>query len=254
MSRRVFWAVGSAALCAGCILAMLALPAGAQSGGSEGKARETPQQAERAPAKAATTQPAPAPPPQREIATVRFEATIFQVAVTPEHMTDLDTKALTAEAASPAKLAQALQKLGETKVLYRVDQTVFADGGRQGKIEIAQDTPYVAGMQKGGGGENVPNISRQHLGANFDVFAVVPDGAPAGRVHATVKVDVSAMTQSNVSPSSDTTAPTFWRVSQSYGGLTDLGKPIVLLSADGSRGGGTSASTAFVTLLQLTAP
>jgi hypothetical protein len=259
MSRRVFWAAGSAVLCALCLFTVLAMPAGAQSQGEAAKPRREPpgeqaRPAERAPAKAPTNQEAPAPPPPREIATVRFEATIFQVELAPERAPELDVKTLTAEAARAVKLAQALQKFGDTKVLYRVDQRVTADGGRQGKIEISQDTPYVTTVQKSAGGENPTSIGRQHVGASFELFAVAAEGAPPGRVQATVRIELSAMSDSDLKVGGELTAPTFWRISQSYGGPTDLGKPIVLVSADSSRGGGSSKSMAFVTLLQLSPP
>jgi hypothetical protein len=255
MSRRMAWGAGSVVLCALCMLAVLALPAGAQSTGEGAKpGREPPRPAERVPVKAPTSQESPAPPPPREIASVRFEATVFQVELAPERMAELDVKTLTAEASSPVKLAQALQKLGDTKVLYRIDQRVTADGGRQGKIEISQDTPYATMAQKAAGGDTPAAIARQHVGASFELFAVTSEGVPSSRVQATVKIDLSTMSDSNLKAGGETTAPTFWHISQSYGGPTDLGKPIVLVSADGSRGGGSSKSVAFVTLLQLSPP
>lgn len=202
--------------------------------------------------------PAPAPPqppqPQREIASVRLEATVWLVEVPPERLAELDATALAAEAVSPPKLAQVLQKFGTTKVLYRVDQLVTADGGRTGKVEISQNAPYVVSGQKVPAGEGVPSIARDSTGAKFDIFAVKMEGDAPNRVQATVKVELSAMTDSGVSIGGDTTAPAFLRVSQSYGGPTELGKPVVLISADGSRASGPGRSYVFVTLLKMSNP
>lgn len=265
------WAMGLGAgtLLVACgLVVLLALPARVCAQGEGGRPRREPprpqkvdeqkaveqsaQPAEPAPAKAPTGQESP--PPPREIASVRFEATVFQVAVTAEHMADLDAKRLSAEASSPAKLAQVLQKLGATKVLYRIDQTVMADGGRQGKIEVSQDAPYVMVVPKAGGAEGGSAIARQHLGASFEVFAVRAGLPSSALLQATVKVELSAMTDTALPTGSDTPAATFWRISQSYGGPTELGKPVVLISADGSQGTVPGTSVAFVTLLQMTAP
>jgi hypothetical protein len=87
--------------------------------------------------------PAGAPAPT-EVAPARFEATIYEVRVPEEGIASLDARALEAKAGTAQALAKALAEHGQTRVLYKVDQTVNLFGET---ITLTENQPMVTGSR-----------------------------------------------------------------------------------------------------------
>jgi hypothetical protein len=85
------------------------------------------------------TRPTPAP---TETAPARFEATIYEVRVPEDRIASLDARSLEAKAGTAQSLTKALAEFGQTKVRYKVDQTVnlFRD-----RITLADNEPMATG-------------------------------------------------------------------------------------------------------------
>lgn len=198
-------------------------------------------------------QPPAPPPPQRPrvIPMVRFEATVFKVEMPKERIVELDGPTLAAAGSTPAKLMTALEALGPTEPMYRVDQNVALDGGRNSKIEMSRDVPYVSGMQKTQSGEPVPQMNRCKMGAEFELFGSYPNEDDKQRLFTTLHVQLSGLSTCGNQAGDGPAAPMFWRVEQSHGGAAELGKPFVLISADSGTTAGCDKTQAFVTLVTL---
>jgi hypothetical protein len=182
--------------------------------------------------------------------TVRLEATVFRVELPSERIIELDSKKLAADGATPAKMAKLLQGYGPTRVLYRVDQ-VPATGGQREASSLSLDVPYVANRQTNQDGGESASIARTKLGMRLEVHANYPDEGERSKVYATVRVEVTGMSETSIEVSEDVPAPAFWSVYQSYAGLTELGRPSVLLTADSASSDDHDNGAAIVTLLVL---
>ena len=259
---------------AGCLVAWLTLPVAAQSrneqeprrpaagGVMRGQHTPTTREAEPPPAEPMSGQQPPAPPERfrpppepLDVPPVRFEATVFQIDVAKDRIVELDAKKLAAAGATPAALLKTLRDFGPTTVLYRVDQNVSASEGRRlHDISIARDTPYVTGMQTPPSGESTPSYGRAKVGGHFKVSSFFPDDSNRQKVLVGLEIEVSRITDGSGQPGGDITAPVFWNFEQTYGGITELGKPVVLLSVDGSSTAGADKALAFVTLVRWSEP
>ena len=260
---------------AGCLVAWMTLPVAAQSrgeqepprrasagGATHGQQAPTTREAEPQPANPVPPRQPPAPPqrftlpPESEnVPPVRFEATVFQIEVEKDRIVDLDAKKLAAAGPTPATLLKTLRDFGPTTVLYRVDECVSASEGRRyHDISIARDTPYVTGTQTSPTGETTPSYARAKVGGNFKVSSFFPDDSNRQKVLVGLEIEVSRLTDSSVQTGGDITAPVFWSIEQTYGGITELGKPVVLLSVDGSSTAGADMALAFVTLVRWSEP
>ncbi len=173
---------------------------------------------------------------------------MYRIEVTKEHLANLDAAALAAEAASSAKLGQALEKLGSVELLYSADQ-VFAADGRPTSFRIARETPYVAATSKAPTGEALPTVAREKVGAEFNVGGFVPEADARQSLQLNLNVDLSFMTPSSVSTSAQPNVPMDWRVSQSYGGTIQTGKPAVLITLDGAPPVAGNRAVAIVTVV-----
>jgi hypothetical protein len=250
--------MGASAL---CVLLWLAPPAGAQEQKEVSKQQQAGGQAQKEPAKtepggggkapAKEAEPRETSAAPRSGPPVRFEATVFEVVVPSESGINLDAKKLAADGPTPAKLAAALQELGELRVLYRIDQVVRVDG-RPAKLEISRDVPYVMGTAPSPAAPTGVSVARTKVGARFELNAFCQDeGDP--RFQTTIDVKLSTMNESAAKLGGDTTAPEFSDITQKYGGGTELGRPIVLLTVDGTTTSGSEESRAYVTLITLSA-
>ncbi len=203
----------------------------------------------RAPAKEAEpreTSAAPLPGPS-----ARFEATVFEVVMAPESGISLDAQRLAADGPTPAKLAQALAPFGSARLLYRIVQVVPIDG-RATRVEISRDVPYVTGRTSGQPPTIGVSLARTKVGARFELNAFCPEEGNT-RFQTTIAVELSTMNESAANLGGDATAPEFSHISQSFGGVAELGRPIVLLTVDGTTTSGNEESRAYVTLITLSA-
>lgn len=200
----------------------------------------------------AARQERPAPPerrarPELQFAGYRVDVTVYQVALEPGRALSLDRKSLAGKASTPAEFAAALAQLGTTRLLFRADQAV--DLSRGAEIETSLDLPYVVGRSQSPSGATQNQVARQRNGVELKLSGqwqerdglLVLSGV-------TANVDLSVLTDSNVSLASDMSAPCFMHVAQSHAGAARPGVPIVLVSVENLSGSGDRA-TAFVTRL-----
>jgi hypothetical protein len=99
------------------------------------------------------------PPAPTEAAPARFEATVYEVRAAEDRIASLDARALEAKAGTAQALTKALAEFGQTKVLYKVDQTVNLFGDR---IALTDNEPMVTG----------PRI--RNVGLRIDISASAP--------------------------------------------------------------------------------
>ncbi len=236
---RAGWVVGSAAW----LLLCLPLPAGAQERREPARRGPTTRPAVAARGESDTASATPAPPTH----SLRFEATVFQVAMPREKTIELDARKLATNGPTPAKLAESLKAFGKPAALCRVDQLLVA--GRSARIQVSTDVPYVTGTQTTSAGQKSTSIARYSAGATFNVASNVPDGAEAQFGQAQVEVEIGTMTDRTIRGDDETVAPIFWRVSQTCS-CAQSGRPVVLLSA-GPATASTEDAMAYVTLLSL---
>jgi hypothetical protein len=178
---------------------------------------------------------------------------VFQIEIARERLVDLDAKALAAEGPTPAKLAKVLEKLGSARVLYLADQTLAADGIPASGPQIARDTPYVTGREKSAEGEITKSVDHKKLGAKFDVSASCTEDADWQTFQVRLGIEFGLQTDSRVQTGEQTNAPIFWNFRQHYGGATELGQPVVLISADGTPPLEGDRALALITLVEFSA-
>lgn len=63
-------------------------------------------------------------PSPTDVASVRFEATVYEVQVPENRIAELDAQVFEAHAATQQNLARLLEDFGETKALYKVDKVI----------------------------------------------------------------------------------------------------------------------------------
>ncbi len=196
--------------------------------------------------------PEPPPRPGRAAPAVRLQAQVYRVEVGQEHVSSLDAATLAAEAATPGKLAAALEKLGRLELLYGLDQ-VFGANGQPAEFRVIRDAPYLAAVPGGpGGGEATPGVAREKVSAEFNVAGFMSAGDGGKALQLDLHVELSFMARSAVSTSAQTNAPIFWRVNQSYGGTREFGQPTVLVSLDGTPPVDGNRAVAVVTVVTCT--
>ena len=255
MSRSAGRLAGVASIGLVGLVTWLAWPAAAQSRGETRRSERT--EPARAVVEDLQEQKPERPAPERprpEIQSVRFEATVFQVQVAKERVADLDAKALAAAGATPGQLAKALQDVGLAQILYRVDQAVALGSPQRNRIEVAKDAPYVTGTATTPSGQQATSIARQKVGAKFDLQGWYPDEKNTTRVSAVLQIDLALVSASGVHVGTDTAAPMFWQIQQTYSGVLQLGQPAVVLTADGGATSEADKPLAFVTLIKLSDP
>lgn len=181
---------------------------------------------------------------------VRFQATVFTIDAPVDRIAGLDARALAAAATSAPALETSLKTIGTVRALYRVDQCI--DLRSRALITISSSVPLVT-MTPAAGSPRPPTVERQMLGTKFGVHSAVdPGDAPTGALPVSISVDISAMSDSPGGQDGVQTRVTR-TISQSNGGLITLGRPVVLVAADGAGDGASRATAAavFVTLIEL---
>jgi len=201
------------------------------------------------PPEARPAPPALQPRPTPEPIPVRFEATVYRVALAPERIVALDAAELARQATTPAALLKVLQGLGETEVLYRLDQLV--DLRESGRISVERNAAYTVTVAAPPGQPGrVTQTDRGETGAKFALRARPLDAAEGTRFQVGVEVGLAVRTRTAPAADENPSSPVFWTVDQSYGGPLRYGEPIVLVSADGTPASTSEPALAFVTLLK----
>jgi len=165
----------------------------------------------------------PAPVALRDLRSARFQATVYEVRLPGDRITGLDAKAL----AAAGDLRKTLEGLGVTKALYQIDQNVDL---AESRITIGKDEPMVTATRKTQTGQVINAVRYQSVGAVFQI-SVKPT---AQGLHATVAVEVAALTESPSRIMENVPAMTIRNTTMGHDGPVELGRPVVMLSADAS--------------------
>lgn len=193
------------------------------------------------------TEARPAPP----FGPVRFEATVFEVAVPADRIVELDSAALAAAAKTPAELQKTLKAIGTTRTLYRLDQVVNL--AQRASLDVTSDVPYVTARNSSAEGRTTTTaISREKTGVSFDLRGTFDaDSAVLG---VDISMELSATTDSVVKVDESISSPTFRRVRQAYAGQLVSERPVVLLTIDNSTATAGGGAYALITRIAFHEP
>jgi hypothetical protein len=180
-------------------------------------------------------QPPPPPgrrggPPAWDGPTVRLDATVYRVTLPVGAVGQLDGAALTAKAASVAEFAKALEAIGATTLLYRVDQVVAA--ANPAHIDIDSSVPYVTGESTLPGGQTSSSVARQKVGLTLEWTARMSESGPPPKIDAAVNLELSFTSDSRIQTGGSARAPIFRSVRQRFTTPFVTDKPFVLISSE----------------------
>jgi hypothetical protein len=178
-----------------------------------------------------------------------FQAELYQIELPREQVSNLSVSDLHARAATATDMHAALSELGDVDVLYRFDQVVRLQptSGRQDAktFSIKSQTPFIRSKHVSDSGQVNRQVEYEKIGCIIQL-----SGSWHEQRHgaAQVHLELSGLTDSAVTVSEGINAPVFRDIVQLHDGPITAGKPIILLSIDGSRAGNTA--TAYVTRMQ----
>ena len=174
-----------------------------------------------------------------ELTSARFQATVYETRVPEKGIDAFDAKSLAAKAGTAADLQKALAACGKTKVLYQVDQTVNL---AEDRIHIGKREPFVTNTRRTERGPSINTVQYERVGVIFEVA-----GKPtAGGLDATVRIEMSALTESGTKISENVNAATVRSIELGHNGPVQLGKPVVLVSLDASSKDADGNAVAYV--------
>lgn len=182
-----------------------------------------------------------------ELKSARFQATVYETRVPEKGIGAFDSKLLAAKAGTAADLQKALTACGKTKVLYQVDQTVNL---AEDRIHIGKREPFVTNTRRTERGPTISTIQYEDVGVIFQIA-----GKPtASGLDATVRIEMSALTDSAKKISENVNAVTVRTVELGHNGPVQLGRPVVLVSLDASSKGADGNAIAYVCRIVLSEP
>jgi hypothetical protein len=182
--------------------------------------------------------------PPTEVAPARFEATVFELQLPNAREAEFEVPALEGRAATAADLAKALAEFGETKVLYKVDQTVNLCGE---SITMGSREPMVTGSRQTGSGGAINSVTYQEVGLIVSL-AASPAASDAPRTNLVVQVsfELSALADSGIEIAPSVKASRIRNLQLSHSETPRYGRPVVLLSASAPPGADQEYLTAYV--------
>jgi len=174
-----------------------------------------------------------------DLKSARFQATVYETRVPEKGISAFDAKSLAAKAGTAADLQKALAACGKTKVLYQVDQTVNL---AEDRIHIGKREPFVTNTRRTDRGQTINTVQYEHVGVIFQVMGKPTDSG----LDATVRIEMSALTESGTKISETAKAVTVRTVELGHNGPVQLGKPVVLVSLDASSKDADGNAIAYV--------
>ncbi|MCB9857481.1 MAG: hypothetical protein H6818_17505 [Phycisphaerales bacterium] len=173
----------------------------------------------------------------------RMQVMIFEVDLMRDRLNDVTVKDLTARAESPESLSKALAKLGDARVLYRVDQILDSER-KSRKTVFGASAPFVKSSSTSKDGTRAASIKYEDIG-----FIVEASGAAISDAigSAQLEIEFKGVADSDIDIGSDVKAPVIRNFEQSFRGPFESGKPIVLFLVDAH---GDSGPVAYVTRIQ----
>jgi hypothetical protein len=172
------------------------------------------------------------PPAPTEAAPARFEATVYEVRVPEDRIASLDARSLEAKAGTAQALTKALGEFGQTKVRYKVDQTVnlFRD-----TITLADNGPMVTG----------PRI--QNVGLRIDISASTPVSDGKRKVPNTqVVFHLAALDDSSFGLASNLRFKPVRIINLRHSEVPRFGQPCVQLNVSAGTSEPAAQATAYV--------
>ena len=177
--------------------------------------------------------------------TCSLEATIYELRLPPENMSQLDAAALTLAAASPPEFDKALASVGKAKALYRMDQSVKLSGDR---IMIGGSAPFVRATRLSETGRRINMVRYESVGA---VLNIAGSSGPDGGISAELGLEMSAFTESAVNISAQRPARVVRKVVMGYKGMMRPGAPVVIVSADAASLDAEGKAVAYIARIVL---
>jgi len=187
---------------------------------------------------------APTLRPPTAVAPAHFEVTVYEVLVPEARIAELEALALEAKAATAQELAKALGEFGQTKVLYRIDQTVNLYGEN---ITLGSNEPMVTGVRRQEPGSTINTITYQHVGLIVSLAAnpPVPD-APRKELNVQVNLELAALADSGIEIAPQVKASRIRNLQLSHSETPRFGRPWVLLNVSAPPAGDKTPPVAYV--------
>ena len=179
----------------------------------------------------------------RELKSARFQATIWETRLPAERIGTVDAKAL----ASADDVQKALEGLGATRALYKVDQVIDLAKAR---IKVGKSEPFVTSAHATQMGGTINSVQYQEVGAIFQVSAKPTDRG----LEAKVEVEMSALTDSATPIADKVPAMSIHNVALGHDGLVELGRPVVMASVDASTRDAQGGAIAYICRIVFSAP
>ena len=182
-----------------------------------------------------------------ELKSARFQATVYETRVPAKGIGAFDAASLAANTGPAADLQKALSACGKTKVLYQVDQTINL---AEDHIRIGNREPFVTNARRTERGPTIKTVQYEEVGVIFQIT-----GNPTGAgLDATVRVEMSALTDSAKQIAENVSAATIRSIQLGHNGPIQLGKPVVLVSLDASSKDADGNAVAYVCRMVFSEP
>jgi hypothetical protein len=170
----------------------------------------------------------------------QFEATAYEVKVTPQRMAALDGEALAREAGTAEKLLGRLAEIGETKITYGINQVVNV---LSDQVTISTNKWLVTGVRTLAGPNGAQQVSSQtahKVGLSVRFAGVWPTNADA-LPNVTLQIQSSELDQSGTPLSPDVKATRIFQRSRTHSESLEFNKPRVMVSIVSSDDSGKPA-------------
>ena len=178
----------------------------------------------------------PSSPPLERRLEARFGMTVFQTVVPRDQIAGMETAKLGEKAGTCESLQATLSSMGKTKILYRAEEAVTLRD--ETKVTTESQVPFVRGTQTSKTGSITSQVEYEKLGCTATVKGMWEDG-PSDCGEATVDIEMSALTDSDVEIGNGVKAPVFRKVTQRFAGSFKAGQPVIVLNTDGGASGET---------------
>ena len=186
---------------------------------------------------------------QQELSAVRVKATVYQVVVPDEKVSELDSHSLASGGKTLAMMRTALAALGQTKVLHHIDQSV--ELGREHRLSTESRLPIVNSIARGKNDVVTVNYSNPMiLGATFHVFGVWNNDVRGGSVETKFAVDLRGSRELEIQLFEQKKVVNYdiHSCNLSHAGFVRPGEPAVLLTVVGDA---RKSGNAFVYVVRL---
>jgi hypothetical protein len=174
----------------------------------------------------------------------RFQATVFEVRLAPERISDLDARALAARAATAADLQAVLGAIGPTKVLVEADQPVNL---AEDYVSIQKEESLAIAARMTDSAAPQSTIRSKRTGAVFKISGQAAGGASEGLIQLHLAAEVAAMGKNAEQVARGVNTMLHRQATQSHKGLIETGRPFVMVSTDAASPDENGLAVALIT-------